>query len=302
MGEMDKQYSIGITGGGAVGLTYAALLSVAADVLVVTRRQQQVDAINAQGISFKHRSGEAETFKDVRASTDFAGLKDCDAVIICVKTYDTEDVANKLNEAVGPDTTVLTLQNGLTSHNVLRRILSNPDRVMAGVSYVGASREDDRTVVNGPNLITVVDPKAERLIEIMRSTQLEVQAPDNIKQAVWDKAAMSVGQNALSAVTNRNYGQMLASPDCLDIAAKLLDEFEQVAKAEGLSFSTPLMDRLRDNWKGSTFYPSMWQDLQKGRRTEIDAINGAISHFGQTHNIPTPYNDMITSLIRALEK
>jgi 2-dehydropantoate 2-reductase len=130
-----------------------------------------------------------------------------------------------------------------------------------------------------------------------------VEACDNIRQAVWDKLVLNNGQNALSAVTDMSVQQMLESPDCITIAEQLLSELEAVGKAEGLTFEYSLLDKLKGNWSGgSDFYPSMWQDLHAGKRTEIDAINGAISKLGEQHSIPTPYNDMITSLIKALER
>ena len=77
--------------------------------------------------------------------------------------------------------------------------------------------------------------------------------------------------------------------------------YKKVAEAEGLRFDYDLMDKLKDNWRGSTFYPSMWQDLHNGRKTEIDAINGAICKLGKKHGIPTPYNDELVSEIKTLE-
>lgn len=146
---------------------------------------------------------------------------------------------------------------------------TRPDRVMAGVTYVGASRKDDTTVVNSKSFLTIVDSRATQLVEAMRATSLEVEASDNAKQAVWYKLVLNVAQNALSAVTNLNFGEMLESADCLETAQHLLVEFKQVAEAEGLHFEYDLMERLRGNWRGSTFYPSMWQDLHHRRRTEI---------------------------------
>jgi len=94
---------------------------------------------------------------------------------------------------------------------------------------------------------------------------------------------------------------MGSSEECLKIINSLIQEFEQVAKGEGVSFSYLLLDKLKDNWQ-MPHHPSMWYDLQNKKRTEIDAINGAISKLGKKHNIATPCNDMITSLIRIIEK
>jgi len=156
--------------------------------------------------------------------------------------------------------------------------------------------------VNGENQKVMLDNAAAELAEVMARTELAVVASPNVKQAVWDKMALSTAQNALSAVTDLNMGQMLESEECLKRAAELLDEFVKVAAAEGVRFDHDLMTALKDNWRGSTFYPSMWQDLHAGRRTEIDAINGAISELGRKHGIATPYNDEITAQVKALEK
>jgi 2-dehydropantoate 2-reductase len=296
-----QQIKIGIIGGGAVGLTYAALLSEVANVRILTRRHEQAEHLSG-GIRFETRQGQAKQYPDVRASADYSDLRDCDAIIVAVKSYDTEEMAQNLAENIKDDAVVLTLQNGIEAFNILRSHLKNPDRVMAGVTYVGASRKNDTTVVNGDNFITIVDSRAAQLVEAMEATRLEVQASKNVRQAVWDKLVLNVAQNALSAVTNLNFGEMLESKDCLDTAAHLLAEFKLVSTAEGLHFEYGLIDKLKDNWRGSTFYPSMWQDLHHGRPTEIDAINGAISKLGKKHGIETPYNDEIVAKIKALEK
>ena len=297
----NEDYSIGIVGGGAVGLTYAALLSEVANITVKTRGSEQAALINEQGLTFTKRSGESADFAGIKASNTYDSLAQCEAIIIVVKSYDTEEVAEELNKVIMPETVVLTLQNGLQAFEVLQRQLNNPERVFAGVTYMGASRNDGRSVVNGDNLRTVVDARVGKLADVLRLSRFQVEVVTDGKQAVWDKVVLNAGQNALSAITNLNFGQMLASKDCLTIAENLLTEVQRIGEAEQITFDYSLMDKLRDNWEGSTFYPSMWQDLHKGQRTEIDAINGSISSLGRKHGIATPYNDMITSLIKVLE-
>lgn len=298
----DQKLSIGIVGGGAVGLTYGALLSKVADVHIITRRKDQAEQLNASGIQFETRQGDVTHYPNIGSSTDFSDLKRCDAIIIAVKSYDTKGVTQPLNDNIQDDAVVVSLQNGIEAFEALHSQLTNPDRVLAGVTYIGASRKDDTTVVNGANFLTIIDSKATQLIKALMAAKFEVKASDNVKQAVWDKMVLNVGQNALSAVTNLNFGEMYKSEECLTRAEKLLAEFEQVGEAEGLHFDYDLMEALKDNWRGSTFYPSMWQDLHHGRRTEIDAINGAISKLGKKYGIPTPNNDEIVSKIKALEK
>ncbi|HVA10991.1 MAG TPA: 2-dehydropantoate 2-reductase [Candidatus Dormibacteraeota bacterium] len=303
----DNRYRVGIVGGGAVGLTYAACLANTADVFVKTRRQDQAEKIVNEGISLSQDETE-ETFSGIGASADPAGLSACDVVIITVKSFDAVAATKEIASFLSPNAEVVSLQNGLEALGMIRANIENPDRVFAGVTYIGGSRLDDRSVKLGNNRKTVVDAQAGKLIEALGQTKYRVEPSANIDQAIWDKMVLSTTQNALSAVTNLTLGEMVLSEDCLNIAAKLLAEFEAVAKAEGITFDYDLMEKIKDNWKGmdamklSSFRPSMWQDIHNGRRTEIDAINGAISKLGEKHGIPTPYNSMITSLIKALQK
>lgn len=297
---MANKPKIGIVGAGAVGLTYAYFLSDVAEVVVKTRSKEQATELNKSGICMT-RGGKSFSVS-ARATDVFGDLRDCDVVIIAVKSYDTEAVAHELNKVIPKATQVVSLQNGLQAVEVLKTTLVEPQRVFAGVTYIGARRSGAGNVALGKYHRTVLDPAASILVEALRSSKFGVETPEDIKQAVWDKVALNTGQNALSAATNKSAKQMLASPDCLAIATGILEEFQKVAEAEGLQFPKSLLERLKDNWDdGDDFYPSMWQDLHNGRRTEIDALNGAIEKLGQKHSIPTPYNSMITSLIRALE-
>jgi len=112
---------------------------------------------------------------------------------------------------------------------------------------------------------------------------------------------MNIAQNALGAITGLTMLEMGNSEECWKIMNNLVQEFEQIAKAEGVTFTYFLTDKLKANLQMS-HHPSMWQDLENKKRTEIDAINGAISRLGKKHGIATPYNDMITSLIKIIKK
>lgn len=296
-----ERYKIGIVRGGAVGLTYAAPLVKTVDVLVKTRRKDHADKISTNGISL-FQDGVEEKFTGIEASANASSLQDCDAVIVTVKSYDTESVAKEISNFIKPDAEILSLQNGLQAFDILRTGIENPSRVFAGVTYIGGTRIDDRSVTLGNNRRVIVDSNAAKLIKALSSIKYKVESSTDIRQAVWEKMVLNTAQNALSAVTNLSFGEMLESLYCIDIANHLLAEFEQVAKAEGVSFDYSLMEKVKDNWKMSDFHPSMWQDLHNGNRTEIDAINGAISILGEKHGIPTPYNSMITSLVKVLEK
>lgn len=298
---MPAKPKIAILGGGAVGLTYAAFLAPVADVLIKTRSQSQADSINTDGISLTV-DGNVEEIKGVASAAAMADLKNCESVIVALKSYDTESAAKELTKVIPAEIPVISLQNGLQGYEVLKNTVNNPARVFAGVTYIGAKRSDGRSVSLGANRRTIIDAKAGPILEVLAKTRYGVESSNNIRQAVWDKLVLNNGQNALSAVADMAVQQMLESPECIAIAKHLLAELQAVGEAEGLRFDYSLLDKLKANWTGgSDFYPSMWQDLHAGKRTEIDAINGAISKLGRKHRIATPYNDMMTSLVKALE-
>jgi 2-dehydropantoate 2-reductase len=222
--------------------------------------------------------------------------------LVTTKTYDTHKVAEELNGVINKNTEVVTLQNGLRGLEILQQNVVNPARVFGGVTLIGASREDERSIKVGQYDKTSVDAGATKLVQILKATPYELDVRENVQQAIWEKLVLTGVQNALSTATNQSQREMLNSAPCLDIAENLLNELELVARAEHISFKWPLIDHVKQIWSsGEDFYPSMRQDLHNGRRTEIDAINSAIARLGKKHDIPTPYHSMIASLVKALE-
>lgn len=303
---MDSKIKVGIVGGGSIGLTYAALLAPVSVVILKTRTEEQAEKINNDGVTITYREtdqtkeGESDNVK-VTASSNMSSLADSDVVVISVKSYDTESVAKELNNVIKPSCEVVTVQNGLQAYEVLKSNISTPGRIFEGVTYLGATKTDSNAVKQGKVFTTILDDKAIKAVRAFRQTRFGVEPSSDITHEVWTKMTVNTGQNALSAVTNMHLGQLYDNRACLDIARNLVDEFENVAAAEGITFDYDLFEKLKNNWQGSTFYPSMWQDIHNNRKTEIDAINGEIVRRGKTHGIPTPYNEMITSLIKVLE-
>lgn len=303
---MASKTKIGIVGGGSVGLTYAALLAPVADVVLKTRTDEQSEHVNTRGVTLLFRDSETtkdgETFTaKVKASADISSLKDCDVILVTVKSYDTELIAKELSGIIKQDCEVVTVQNGLQAYDVLRNNIPNSNRIFAGITWLGAQRVDDHSVKQGMVFTTIIDDKAVKTVDALRQSRFGVEPSANISQAVWEKMLINTGQNALSAITDLHLGQIYENKDCLDIARHLVDEFVEVAKAEGITFSFEPFEKLQNNWPGSKFYPSMWQDIHHGRKTEIDAINGEIVARAKKHGIETPYNEMITSLVKIAE-
>lgn len=294
--------TVGIVGAGALGMTYAALLSEHADITLLTRTAEQAKIINEGGI--KVISDESErVYTKIKATNQISDLKQADAIIIAVKTYAIARIAKDLSGLDLKQTEILTFQNGLTGHDNFRKNYRYPEKVYAGVSRIGARRLEPNVIRLSKNLTTKVDASAKKLGSVLNESDFNTTMSEDINGELWNKMSLAVAQNVLSAISGMTFGEMAKSKECLEIAKKILEEFEQVANCVGIQFNENLAEKLKTNWTTniSTHRASMWQDLQAGRKTEIDAINGAIIELGKKYQIKTPVNETVTKIIKILE-
>ena len=298
---------IAIVGPGALGCAYAARLAAAGHaVTLLARRADQSEKINAEGIVLTSPSG-AERAQPT-ATTDPAALAAVDFVIVLVKAYDTDSAARQL-AATTQSTPILTLQSGLGNVETLASICGK-DRILAGVSYLGGRRTSDNEVTIGGNLRTVVGevtgsetPRLRAITEALRAGRFEAEMAPNIHEAVWNKLLVICAQNAIGALTGLTFGEMLQSASCQKIIAGVLAELDSVARSLSISLPSDPVRKVLDNWRTLPEHrPSMWQDLQAGRKTEVDAMNGAVAELGRQHQLATPWNQLITLLIHMIEE
>jgi len=235
-------------------------------------------------------------------------LADADLVIVLTKTYDTEAAARLIVENARRDALVLSVQNGVGSLDILQDICGD-GRVIGGTTSIGCRKLDDQSVEVAHLGRVVVGELADhdnvRCIDVtdrIGRAGFDAEVSDDVRSDIWTKLAFSVAQNALSALTNRSFGELRKEASALEIARSLLSEIQLVAAAEGVTLRTEPFERLKHNWeKMPAFRPSMWQDVRSGRRTEIDAINGAIVRLAGHHGIAAPANELMTRLVKVAE-
>lgn len=297
---------IAVIGAGSLGLAYGHFLRTANECVLLTRREEQADAINERGIEVTHAGARATS--RVNATADARRLSDAELVLVVTKAYDVASAAD-LIRTHSPHSLVLPIQNGLGSIETLNTTCGR-DRVLAGISYLGAKRTSDTEVTLSDTLRTVFSEqdgtkteRVRRVFEAMQASGLEPEISDSVNDLIWQKLTLVVAQNALSALTNSTFGEMRESDNVWQVVELILDEFRRVAIAEGVRLDDDLISKVRHNWVVlADHHSSMWQDLNTGGgRTEIDAINGAIVALGDKHGIATPANRLIYNLVRAFE-
>lgn len=300
-----------VLGAGALGCTIGGVLSEAgADVTLINVQPAHVDALNAHGL--KMTEAGVERTVPVKAATNCAGLGRMDLVIVLVKSFHTRAAIEGAAGIVGPDTLVMSLQNGLGHEDILAEVVGR-ERVLAGKTYVGG-------VLLGPGAIRVgyrgketiigeldgrVSERVRRVADTFERAGLATTVSDNIMGTIWDKLLVNVATGALSGITRLPYGALYRVPEVEACAVAAVEEAMAVARAAGVRLDTQLP---KDAWVKAAdglpaeFKASMLQSIDKGDTTEIDFINGAVVRWGAKFGVPTPVNRTLVACIKGVER
>jgi len=300
---------LAVVGPGALGSLFAARLALASvPVLLLDYRPDRAQALNARGIRLRTATGRHDVLLPVTA--DPRQLAQVSAAIVLVKAYQTDDVAQTLARQLPPDAVALTLQNGLGNVEALQLHLG-ADRVFGGATAQGALREDDGTVRDTGSGQTVLghpdgqaDPRLDALAQALLAAGFAVSVTNNLAGAIWEKVILNAAINPLAALTHLHNGDLIAFPHPLQLMTAVAREAFMVAIRHGVEIA-------EQDWRArlqtvcqatAPNVNSMLQDVLHHRRTEIDALNGAIVRIAATHHRPVPVNQTLWYLISTLEK
>ena len=300
---------IGIVGAGAMGCVYAALMADAGnEVWAIDTWQTHVDTIAAKGLRLEGASGDRTVA--MGATSDPATVGPCDLVIIATKAGQVETAATGARALLGPETPVLTIQNGLGSATKVARILGEERVIVGVVGGFGASIvAPGHAHHNGMELVRLgeahgsVTPRLERIAAIWRDSGFRVKCFDDIDQLVWEKLICNVCFSGTATLTGLTVGGIMADADAWPIASGCAAEAYRVARAKDirLDFEDPVAYVHDFGAKIPGARPSMLLDHLAGRRSEIDAINGAIPPEALALGLEAPYNTLVSALVRAKE-
>ena len=298
-------------GAGALGSTIGGTLARrGADVWLIDPFQEHANAINEHGL--RMLEGGAETVVRVTACTAASDVGVvADLVIILVKSYHTRDAVRAAAAIIGPQTVVMSLQNGLGHEDILSEEVGR-DRVMAGKTYVGGVLLGPGRVRSGvlgkETIIGELDgrltERAQRIAETFTRAGIITQLSDNIMGTMWDKLFINVAGGGITAITGLTYGGLYSLPVLEDCALGAISEGIAVAQAAGVKIS---ITDPRQAWTMASaglppeFKTSMLQSMQSGGLTEVDYIHGSVVRWGTKLDVPTPVNSAIVALVKGLE-
>ena len=307
---------IAIIGAGNIGSLLGALLAAAGqDVTLVELREDIVKAIEADGVTVDMSDG--RTLRaPVKVTRDVTTVGVVDLVLLAVKSNATRDAAAGAKAIIGADTWVLSVQNGAGNVETIAEVLGSDSHVIGGVFWcvvtpVGLNRLSWVVGTGGLKIgpaTGVVTPEVEEIAGILRTTGVDVAISDNVQQLIWGKVLQNVPL-ALGTAMRLTNDEYAAYPHAKELILKMAEECVAVTKAAGIDLDQggdPIQGLVAtiEKFHASGTKPkcSMLQDLEKGRRTEIDAINGSIVREGKRLGIPTPVNEVMVALVKLQEE
>ena len=296
-----------VVGAGAMGGSFAALLDRAGhSVTVIDVWEEHVAAINKDGLFMHGALG--EHIAHVAASTAPLATGFADWVIVFTDSNNTAVAAETVAQVLAPSGSVITMQNGIGNVEVLCEHLG-AERVVGGSSMCSAASDGAGRVHfthHATSTIGELDGQSTSRIgalsDLLGSAGLEIAIGDQILAKIWSKFLLNCGVNALCAVTGMRVGEMARVPEMYALQDHIIDEALRVTDAKGIKL--PDAD-IRTTIKRACFYkfnrPSMLQHVTVGKRTEIDAINGALVREARSYGIPTPYNEALVAMLKGRE-
>src|SRR5437868_6127647 len=297
-----------VAGAGTIGSLFAGHLAQVADVTVLTRRPEHAQALNEHGLRVSGRSDFAAA---VDASSDPATVGDADLVILACKGGDLDPLAASLAGRFA-HATVKTVQNGLGAEEIVRAHGAWP-LVSAG-TFMSGTRHDDVHVEYVLDTATWIGPyrdttpaDAESVAALIASSGLLAEAFDDLRPAQWSKLIFNATVNTVAALTGLPHDPHFAAveqPDDLGLLVRdLMDEGKAVAAAAGIELGEdPWEMNVLATRRGSAHYPSMLEDVEAHRRTEIDMITGALVRKARSLGVPVPLHEAMERLIKAKEE
>lgn len=303
-------------GAGALGSVAGGFMARAGHEVSLVGRETHVAAIRSNGLLIEgiwgrhHVSG-----MEAVSRVEDVCRRDFDLVLIAVKSYDTREAARLVMPVLSSRTWVCSYQNGLGNAELIAGEVG-PERLLGARVIFGARiMEPGRvevTVIAAPTAIggygaPGAADKAKQVATAMDEAGLPTVDTDRIQTVLWSKVAYNCALNPLSALLNVPYGALAENSHTRRIMDDVIGELYAVASAMGVLLEPGTAEGYRENFYGkmlpptAAHYASMREDLLLGRRTEVDALNGAIARFGAERNVPCPTNAMLTALVHARE-
>jgi len=297
-----------VVGAGVIGSLYAGHLAQVGEVSVLTRREGHAEALNAEGL---HVSGKSERQAAVSATRDPAALLDVDLCIVATKATHLEAAAQALEGRL-PGATIMTVQNGLGAEEIVRAHGDWP--LISAVTFMSGTKHADTHVEYILDTETWLGPyestpreSVDETAQLLASSGLKARAFDNLRPAQWSKLIFNATVNSVAALTglphDRHFAETARPDDLGRVVRELMEEGTRVAAAAAIELHEDPWDmNIHATQHGSAHYPSMLEDVQVRRPTEIDLITGSLVREADRLGVDVPQHRALYALVKGIEE
>ncbi|HZF79448.1 MAG TPA: 2-dehydropantoate 2-reductase [Rubrivivax sp.] len=306
-------HRVAVVGAGSVGSFFGAALAQAGHHVTLIGRTAHVEAIQRSGLRLERATGVVEIVA-IEASVDLATVRGADVVLFCVKSNDSDTVAEAIAPHIGADALVLSLQNGVENAATISRRVSQP--VVPVVVYVATAMPEPGVVKHygrgdlvigamraGQTAEPATAARLQGVVDLFASAAVPVRISADVMAELWSKLMVNCAYNAISGLAQTPYGRMAAMASIRELQQAVVAEVVAVAAAEGvelpLAQSIQAMEGIAAAMPGQL--SSTAQDMARGKPSEIDHLNGFIARRGRELGIPTPTNQALYALVKLVE-
>jgi 2-dehydropantoate 2-reductase len=286
---------IAIVGAGGVGGYFGAKLARAGESVVMLARGAHLDAIVRDGLRVRS-AVDGEFTAKVEAVASLSGQSPVDMALLCVKSFDTRVAAEALRPVLGPDTGVVSLQNGVDNEEILDDVLG-PGRALGGAAFVFSTIASPGVIAHTllgrivfGELDGRVSERATRLRDALAHAGVPVEVSTDVRRVLWEKYLLISAQAGTTALARVPIGVIRETPETWRMYRRIVEELAALARVSGVALADDIVDTII---KGAaalapTASSSLYHDLAQGRRLELEALHGHAVRLGERLGVPTP--------------
>lgn len=298
-----------IMGTGGVGGYYGGLLAQQGNDVTFVARGAHLKAIQNEGLKVKSVHGDFN-ISPAQATDDPASVGPVDLVLFCVKTYSTEESAQAMRPAVGPQTVVMSLQNGIDAAERIGSVIGE-EHVIGGVTWLSSAVEAPGVIKQISQFRRIVlgemaggtSDRIQSIYEVLKNTGATVEISEDVQKVLWNKLVFITAVSSVGSLTRLSMGEYRAIPETRSLLTKIMQEVESVARARGVNLDADAVQKWLDfiDNAAPSIKPSMQLDVETGHRTELESMIGVVGRKGREVGVATPVTDFVYASLLPVE-
>ena len=299
-----------IMGTGGVGGYYGGLLAQQGNQVTFIARGAHLDAIQGKGLQVKSLHGDF-TVSPASATEDPAKVGPVDLILFCVKTYNTDEAVQAIIPVVGPQTSVLSLQNGVDATERIGKVVE-VEHVLGGATWLSSAVESPGVIKQISQFRRIVfgelgggrSERIQSIYEVLNQTGIAVEISEEIQKILWTKFVFISAASAFGSLTRLPMGDYRSIPETRRLISGIMQEVEALARAQGIALEADVVQKSLDFMDNAAPHikPSMQLDVESGRRTELESMVGVIGRKGRELDVPTPVADYVYGSLLPVER